>query len=38
MSEISRRSFLKLLERGLTITGLAALAAPIVTLFLSVKA
>lgn len=37
MSEISRRSFFKLLERGLTITGLAALAAPIVIYFFPSK-
>jgi Rieske Fe-S protein len=33
MSDISRRNFLKLLQRGFTFTGLAALAAPIVTYF-----
>lgn len=33
MSEITRRTFLKLINRGLAITGLAAIAGPIVAYF-----
>ncbi len=37
MNEISRRSFLKLVERGLTVTGLTALAVPVVSYFFPSK-
>ncbi len=37
MNELSRRSFLKLLERGLTITGISALTVPIVAFFFPAK-
>lgn len=37
MNDISRRSFLKLVERGLTITGLTALAVPVVSYFFPTK-
>jgi len=33
MSEITRRTFLKLINRGLAVTGLAAIAGPIVAYF-----